>query len=78
MVYGRQIRDNRPEFILGFNIHPPPWYKKSTINQGAFTMPPAAIQILKAVVSAVAATLVAILAAKTTGPPNDNNNSDPH
>lgn len=36
-------------------------------------MPPAAFQILKAVVSAVAATLVAILAAKTTGPPpNDN------
>lgn len=35
-------------------------------------MPPAAIQIIKAVVSAVAATLVSILAAKTTGPPNDN------
>lgn len=35
-------------------------------------MPPAAIQVLKAVVSAFAAAVLAILASKTTGPPNDN------
>jgi len=37
-------------------------------------MPPASIQVLKAVVSAAAATLIAILASKT-GPPNDNNSN---
>jgi hypothetical protein len=36
-------------------------------------MPPAAIQVLKAVVSAVAAAVVAMLASSKTGtPPNDN------
>jgi hypothetical protein len=55
------------------NIHPLPWYKKYVkTNQGAFPMPPAAIQVLKAVISAVAAAVVAILASSTTSPPNDN------
>ena len=35
-------------------------------------MPPAAIQVLKAVISAVAATLVAILASGTTSPTKDH------
>lgn len=41
-------------------------------------MPPAATQILKAVVSALAAAVVAILASGTSGSPNDNSNTDHH
>lgn len=35
-------------------------------------MPPAAIQVLKAVASAVAAAVIAILAPSTGNPPNDD------
>ncbi len=35
-------------------------------------MPPAAIQVFRAVVSAVAAAVVAILASKTNSPSNDD------
>gem|GEM_PF-7075809 len=35
-------------------------------------MPPAAIQVLKAVISAVASAVVAILASSTSSQPNDN------
>jgi len=57
-------------FRVNFTL--PPWYKKSTNNQGAFPMPPAAIQVLKAVISAVASAVVAILASSTSSQPNDN------
>ena len=55
------------------NFAPLPWYKKNIpTTKEFFTMPPAVIQVLKAVATAVAATVVAILASGSSNPPNDD------